>query len=79
MGFLTEARVLWVTSSILLGATTFFIKAWVVRVEKRIDMKVDSLMCSERHALVREYIEKLQKHRHAPVRDDGRGGEVILP
>lgn len=47
--------------------------------DRKIEGKLDALLCVERHETNVVSCEKLFKHKHAPTYTDGRGGEVIVP
>jgi len=64
-------------NTILLAVLGFFIKSWVTKLEKRLDGKIDVILCGERHGSTEKSCDILFHHRHAPVHPDGRGGEVI--
>jgi hypothetical protein len=74
-----ESRILWGLSVFLLGIVSFFFKTTLARIEKRLDTKLDAVICMERNAAVNKECDVLYKHKHAPATTDGRGGEVIFP
>jgi hypothetical protein len=76
---MNEAKILWGLSVFLLGIVSFFFKTTLAAFEKRLDLKLDSMLCQERNAVVAKDCNVLFKHKHAPVTEDGRGGEVIFP
>lgn len=57
----------------------FFMKSWIQGIEKKIEKKLDAFLCEERNGDVRSKCDILFRHKHAPVRPDGTGGEVIIP
>jgi hypothetical protein len=75
----------WANSVLLLiigGILTilgFFIRGWIAKTEKKLEAKLDKVLCDERHDSSVDNCKQLFKHKHAPVTPEGRGGEVIIP
>lgn len=46
--------------------------------DRKIEGKLDTLLCVERHETNVASCDKLFKHKHALTYADGRGGEVII-
>ena len=63
----------------LLAILGFFIKGWIAKTDTKLDLKLDKLLCDERHDATSSDCKQLWRHKHAPVYPDGRGGEVINP
>jgi hypothetical protein len=70
----------------LLTVLGFFIRGWISKTDKKIeatdvklDGKLDKILCGERHEDTKEKLAELWKHKHAPIYQEGRGGEVITP
>jgi hypothetical protein len=76
---MNEAKILWGLSVFLLGIVSFFFKTTLAAFEKRLDAKLDSMLCQERNAAIVKDCNVLFKHKHAPTTEEGRGGEVIFP
>ena len=81
---MTTEQILWSLNSFLLVVLFFFVKIWLSnlsrdldKMEKRIDLKLDKLTCTERHSDMKSSCEKLRHHRHSPV-TGALGGEVIM-
>jgi hypothetical protein len=79
-------QILWGVNTVLLTVIGVGLKMGLNRLAKdfdkmdeRIEEKLDSVLCGERHAASTADCEKLFRHRHAPTGDSGRGGEVIIP
>lgn len=66
-------------NAILITSLGFFIKSWIGKMEKKLDGKLDAVLCGERHERSSVSCDKLFRHRHAPSLPDSRGGEVIIP
>jgi hypothetical protein len=72
-------QLLWGVNTLLIGILGAMVRHWISNLEKKIEAKLDTILCIERHATSTENCEKLFKHRHAPLFGEGKGGEVIIP
>ena len=82
---MTTGQILWGLNSFLFVICFFFVKAWfaalgkvIDKMETRLNLKLDAIVCVERNSDVKLDCARMTHHRHAPVRADGSGGEVIL-
>ncbi len=79
-------QILWGINSLLLALLGFFGKIWIsrlsadmIKMDGKIDVKLDILLCNERHGLSLQSCKELFRHKHSPCTPEGRGGEVIIP
>lgn len=66
-------QLLWGINSALIVALGFFVRIWISRLEKDIEKKVDTIMCTTLHGVSVQQCATLFRHRHAS------SGEVIIP
>lgn len=83
---MTTGQILWGLNSFLFVVCFFFVRVWIFSLGKAIDkmesklgLKLDAITCLERHGAMDKNCNNLFKHKHAPAREDGTGGEVIIP
>ncbi len=83
---MTTGQILWGLNSFLLVVCFFFVKQGLMDLHKNIEKldvllgtKLDIITCQERYDIMKKNDEILFKHKHAPMRQDGSGGEVIVP
>ena len=83
---MTTGQILWGLNSFLFIVCFFFVKMWIASLGKTIDkieialpLKVDGATCLERKKGIEVDCSNMAKHKHAPVAENGTGGEVILP
>jgi len=84
---MTNSQILWGLNTFLFIVCFFFVRVWINSLGKTIDnmeiklnLKLDSITCKERNSDIKEYCNRMSKHKHAPVNDStSGGGEVILP
>jgi ABC-type nickel/cobalt efflux system permease component RcnA len=82
----------WINSFLLLligglfAIVSFFVRDWMKTKDKKddeiahkLESKLDAVLCRERHGRSTDENEAMAHHKHAPVRPDGTGGEVIHP
>ena len=88
MGYskMTSGQIFWGVISFSFAIAFFFAKTWMSSLSKnlaqmddRINKKLDSIVCVERNDAMKQNCQDLFKHKHAPVRPDSTGGEVIIP
>jgi len=75
---MTTEQVLWSMNTGLIAVVFFVIKAWVAKVDLKLDNRVNVKSCDERHKEIKENNDKLFRHKHAPA-NGHEGGEVIIP
>jgi hypothetical protein len=66
-------QLLWGITSFLVVLLGFFVKRWMDKMEAKLELKLDAIMCEERHPKLELACEKLFRHKHATT------GEVIVP
>ena len=71
---MTITQVLWGLISFLFIISFFFVRSWLIRIDKNIELKVDKDRCDERLKNVNGKADTLFKHKHAK-----ENGEVIIP
>ena len=75
---MTITQVLWGLISFLFLISFFFVRSWLVKIDKSIEkvekIKTDKAICNERHGEMKGRTDTLFKHKHAKD-----GGEVINP
>lgn len=49
------------------------------KMEERLNLKLDAIVCVERNTDIKTACHEMARHKHAPVRANGEGGEVIIP
>jgi len=83
---MTTNQILWGLNSFLFVICFFFIRVWITslgesikKTEMTLTLKLDAITCVERNTDVKLNCAAMARHRHAPVREDGSGGEVIIP
>ncbi len=83
---MTNSQILWGLNSFLFVVCFFFVKIWINTLGKSLDKmevslakKIDLITCNERHGATKKTCDDMTRHKHAPVAENGTGGEVILP
>ena len=78
-------QIQWAINTGLLIILWFFVRNWVIGLNKmddRLDMllqtKMDSKLCDKEMNRLTDMQKEFWKHKHAPEKDSGFGGEVIL-
>ncbi len=74
-----DIQILWGIALLLLGIIGYFIKTTFNRFERKLDEKLDKIICTEKNGSVNNRCDLIFKHKHAPIDPNGRGGEVIIP
>ena len=81
---MTTDQVLWGVNSFLFVILFFFVRTWVSnlktlieKAELNISRKLDTSICVERHNGMIKACDRMSKHTHTAIREDGSGGEVI--
>ena len=78
-------QILWGLNSFLFIICFFFVRVWINslgktmdKMEMRLNLKLDAIVCVERHSDMKAACAIMTKHKHAPVTPNGLGGEVII-
>ena len=78
-------QILWGLNSFLFIICFFFVRIWINslgktmdKMEMRLNLKLDAIVCVERHNGMKDACTSMAKHKHAPVTKNGLGGEVII-